>query len=233
MSFITDMFKPVPPKTEAPAKAATENVENPGTKEGTDPNNPRNHTENPLDSYAKMFENATKKEDNVAPSFSLDPAVLADVSSKMDFTRGLNPELMKKAQDGDAVAMLQLINEVGRNSYRASLEHNTKLTETHLAQRSEFESRRVQEGVKQQLTSDALSSNANYNHPVIKQELNRIARDFANSPEYADASPQQIASAAKKYLDDIHNAMNPVDKSKDSKGNTKPAEVDYMAYITG
>lgn len=232
MSFITDAFKAVLPAKEVPSKTV-ENKENPGTKEGTDPNNPKNHTENPLDSYAKMFENATKKADNVAPSFSLDPTVLADVSSKMDFTRGLNPELVKKAQEGDANSMLQLIQEVGRNSYRASLEHATKLTETHLGQRSEFESRRVQEGVKQQLTSDALSSNANYNHPVIKQELNRIARDFANSPEYADASPQQIASAAKKYLDDIHAAMNPTDPKKDSQGNKKPEEIDYMAYING
>lgn len=229
-NFIADMFKP---KEVAPIKVEVSNSENPGTKEGTDPNNPKNHTENPLDSYAKMFENATKQSDNVAPAFSLDPSVLADVSSKMDFTKGINPELVKKAQEGDANSMMQLIQEVGRNSYRASLEHATKLTETHLGQRSDFESKRVQQGVKQQLTSDALSSNANYNHPVIKNELNRIARDFASSPEYADASPQQIASAAKKYLDDIHNAMNPADKSKDSAGNTKPAEVDYMAYITG
>lgn len=230
-NFLADMFKP---KEAAPIKVElANNPENPGTKEGTDPNNPKNHTENTLDTYLKMYENGNKQSDNVAPTFSLDPSVLADVSSKMDFTKGINPELVQKAQAGDAAAIMQMMQEVGRNSYRASLEHTTKLTETHLGQRSEFESKRVQQGVKQQLTSDALSSNANYNHPVIKNELNRIARDFANSPEYADASPQQIAGAAKKYLDDIHAAMNPADNSKDSAGNTKTKEVDYMAYITG
>lgn len=198
----------------------------------SNPNNPKNDSENPLDAYSKMFDNATKQSDIQAPSFAIDPKVLQDVSSKMDFTRGVDSELLQKATGGDAASMLQLIQEVGRNAYRASLEHTTKLTETHLGQRAEFESKRLQQGVKQQLTSDALSSNANYNHPVIKAELNRIATSFARSPEFADASPAEIANAAKKYLDDINNAMNPKSSGKDSSGNTKPGEVDYVAYLT-
>lgn len=232
MSF----FNPFAAKAES-----TDSNPNPGTTKSaeatkqaeTNPNDPKKDSENPLDVYQKMFDNASKNSGIQAPSFSIDPTVLNDVSSKMDFTKGINPDLVQKATAGDANAMIQLIQETGRNAYRASLEHATKLTDTHLGQRSEYESQRLQKGVKQQLTSDALSSNTNFNHPVVKSELNRIARDLANSTEFADASPQEIAKAAKKYFDDVYSAINPADPSKDSTGNIKPKEVDYVSYLAG
>lgn len=196
-------------------------------------NNPAKDQENPFDKYQQMFENAAKNSDIQAPSFNIAPEVLADVSSKMDFTKGINPELVQKASSGDAAAMMEMMKQVGQNAYRASLEHSTKLTDVHLGQRSEFESKRLQKGVKEQLTRDAFSSNANINHPVIKAELNRIAANFAASPEYADASPQEIAKAAQQYLNDLHAAMNPADPSKDKEGKAKPKEIDYMAYLGG
>lgn len=240
---IMDIFKPAVPKA-APAAATTPAAESSTTSSGAgtnvapanvDPNAMSNDTQNPFDSYQKMFDNAAKNSAIEAPSFSLDPKIVADVASKMDFTKGLNPELIQKATSGDAVSMMQLIQEVGRNSYRASLEHATKLTDTHLGQRSEFESKRVKEGVRSQLTSDALSqgsdTNANLNHPVVKAELNRIAKSFANSPEYADASPQEIAKAAKQYMTDLHNALNPADPKKDKDGQPKGKEIDYFDYL--
>jgi len=236
---IMDFFKPAAATatTAATTGAASNSNPDPATGNKTaqpDPNNPAKVSENPFDAYQKVFDNAAKNSDIQAPTFSLDAKVISDVANKMDFTKGINPELMSKATGGDAAAMMQLIQEVGRNSYRASLEHATKLTDTHLGQRSEFESKNLKRGVKEQLTSDALSAgNANLNHPVIKAELNRIAKQFAASPEYADASPAEIANAAKNYMTDLHAAMNPADPTKTKEGKAKPTEIDYMEYITG
>lgn len=244
MSFM-DFFKAQPAPASATPPASTSTDSNAGdikqqsgvSNSNGDPNSLSKETQNPFDAYQKMFDNAAKTSTVEAPSFSLDPKVVADVASKMDFTKGLSPELVQKATSGDAAAMMQLIQEVGRNSYRASLEHATKLTDTHLGQRSEFESKRVKEGVRNQLTSDALSqgseSNANLNHPVVKAELNRIARTFAASPEYQDASPQEIARAARQYMTDLHNALNPADPTKTKEGKVKPKEIDYFEYISG
>lgn len=242
---IMDLFKPAPAKAAPAASTTTTATADLGTTSsgagtlvapaGVDPNAMSKDTQNPIDAYTKMMQTSNNNSAIEAPSFSLDPKIVADVASKMDFTKGLNPELIQKATSGDAASMLQLIQEVGRNSYRASLEHATKLTDTHLGQRSEFESKRVKEGVRSQLTSDALSqgsdTNANLNHPVVKAELNRIAKSFANSPEYADASPQEIAKAAKQYMTDLHNALNPADPKKDKDGQPKKGEIDYMAYL--
>jgi len=232
---IMDMFKTkaadVTSKVIAPP-AAVDAANKGENLEAQNANNPAKNSENPLDTYQKMFDNAAKNSDIQAPSFAIDPAVLADVSSKMDFTKGINPELVQKANAGDSAAIIEMIKATGQNAYRASLEHATKLTDTHLGQRSEFESKRLKDGVKTQLTQDALSSNANFNHPVVKAELNRIAKSFAASPEYADASPQEIAKAAQTYMADLHAAMNPADPSKTKEGKAKPAEFDYVKYLT-
>lgn len=186
--------------------------------------------ENPLDVYTKLYDNANKAAPNEPPSFNLDPKVVADVASKMDFTKGIDPELVQRANTGDAGAMMQLIQEVGRNSYRASLEHATKLTDTHLGQRADYDTKKVQSGIKSQLTSDALSSSPNYNHPVIKAELNRIANQFANSQEYADATPSQIANAAKQYMNDIHAALNPSAKTQEQQ--QEEDGMDWSKYLS-
>ena len=236
---VMDFFKAAPAAEAAKPAASVESTKaEPSTKAAevtaaNEANNPKKDTQNPFDEYQKLFDNAATNSDIQAPSFSLDPKVIADVSSKMNFTQGLSPELLQKAKEGDAAAMFQLIQDVGRNAYRASLEHTTKLTDTHLGQRSEFESKKLRSGVREQLTNEALSSNPNYNHPVIKSELNRIAKQFAGSNEYADASPQQIAEAARQYLNDLHSAMNPADPTKTKGGKSKSKEIDYMQYLTG
>lgn len=244
---VMDFFKPKTPEATPAAGTASNNnpqgqpgannqpgEPKPASIEDTNPNSPAKTGENPLDTYAKLFQNASANSEIQAPSFALDPKVIAEVSSKMNFTQGVNPELLQKATSGDAAAMIQLIQEVGRNSYRAALEHTTKLTDTHLTQRSEFDSKRLEKGVKDHLTSNALSSqdNINLNHPVVKAELNRIAKNFAASPEYQDASPQEIAQAAKKYFQDIQEAMNPSAKTPKQGKQNDEGEVDYLKYLT-
>lgn len=234
---IMDLFKPQAPAstnpTGAPAPAGsnpppaakTDLSANPpatgpdGKMPGTDPNN-----QNPLDVYSKMFDTANNGSDLQAPSFKIDPKVLSDVSSKMDFTRGVNQETLAKATSGDTAALLDIIKTVGQNSYRAALEHNTALTDSYLTNRGEFEKKSLERGVKSQLTASELSNAPNYNHPVVKAELNRIANQFAAANP--DASPQEVAKAAQKYIADLQNALNPTTKTESSE-----EEMDWSKYL--
>ena len=232
---IMDLFKPQTPAnpTGAPAPvgsnpppaAKTDLSANPpavgpdGKMPGTDPNN-----QNPLDVYSKMFDTANNGSDLQAPSFKIDPKVLSDVSSKMDFTRGVNQETLAKATSGDTAALLDIIKTVGQNSYRAALEHNTALTDSYLTNRGDFDKKSLERGVKSQLTASELSSAPNYNHPVVKAELNRIASQFAAANP--DASPQEVAKAAQKYIADLQNALNPTAKTESSE-----EEMDWSKYL--
>jgi hypothetical protein len=180
---------------------------------------------NPLDAYKTMYENANKGSDIAAPSFKLDPKVLGDVSKSMDFTKGIDPALMEKALAGDAKSLLAVINASGQAAYSASLEHATTLTETHLGQRADYESKLLNKGVKTQLTSDALSSAPNYDHPVVKAELNRVADMYSKANP--DATPQQVAKAAQKHLQDLSAALSPA-KAADAEASEG---MDWSKYL--
>lgn len=185
---------------------------------------------NPLDTYAEMFKNAAKAKPEEAPAFKLDEKVLTEVSSKMDFMKGIPPELVQKAQSGDAAAMMQMMQISNQNAYKAALEHSSALTDTYLNQRSTFEQSKINSGVREQLTHQALASTPNYNHPVIKAELNSKAAEFAKA--YPDLPPQEIAKAAQKYINDLYAAMNPADPNKTPDGKEKEKEMDWTKYLS-
>ena len=172
-----------------------------------------------------MFDNANNNSDIQAPTFKIDPKVLSEVSGKMDFTKGINGEVLQKATSGDVNALLDIIKTVGQNSYRAAIEHNTALTDTFLTTRGDFEKKSLERGVKSQLTASELSNAPNYNHPVVKAELNRIANQFAAANP--DASPQEVAKAAQKYISDLQSALNPEAK----KGSSEEGEMDWSKYL--
>lgn len=185
---------------------------------------------NPLDVYATMFDNAANNSEIHAPKFALDPKVLTDVSKQMDFTKGINPEALQKATSGDVNSLLDIIKQVGQNSYRAAIEHGAALTDTFINTRSEYESKQLNKGVREHLTASALSDTPNYQHPVVKKELNRIASQFAAANP--DASPQEVAQAAKKYIDDLQSALNPSTKKTGTSGADDGDEMDWSKYLT-
>lgn len=229
---IMDFFKPAPetssskPTASDPIPGKDNLSDSPPTTgpdgkiPGTDPN-----TVNPLDAYKKMFDNASNGSEIQAPQFKLDPAVINDVSGKMDFTKGVDPEVLSKATNGDVSAMMQIIKTVGQNSYKAAIEHGTALTDTFITQRGEYEKSQISNGVRSQLTNNELSNAPNYNHPVVKSELNRVAAGFARANP--DASPSEVAKAAQKYIRDLQTALNPIDP----KTSQNKEEMDWSKYL--
>lgn len=237
MAGIMDFFaKATPPAAPAATNpAATNNppaqkdlsanppsVDANGKMPGTD-----NTPANPLDVYSKMFDNAASNSDIQAPSFKLDPKVVDDVAGKMNFTSNINQEQITKALAGDAEAFMAVIQATSQNAYKAAIQHNTSLTDSFINQRSEFEKKQVQQGVKEQLTHQALSSAPNFDHPVVKQELNRIATQFARANP--DASPVEVAEAAKRYVMDLSSALSPTSPANNSN---QSQEMDWSKYLS-
>ena len=187
---------------------------------------------NPLDSYKAMLENANKPaEPSDTPSFSLDGKVLDEVGGKLNFTQGVNPDLLQKATGGDAGAMVALMNTVAQNAYKAALQHNTALTDTHLNTRAEHEKKLVDGAVKSSLISNELASVPNANHPVVKQELVRIAQALAK--ENPDATPSQIKEEAVRYLNTVYSALNPKQQDTPSQTQTAGQVQDWEAFLNG
>lgn len=230
MNIFTDIFSSKPaaaPAQQQPATTSAQSAQPPVSDANKDSQQAQNPV-NPLDAYAKMYEDANKSSDLAAPVFKLDQKVIGEVSKSMDFTRGLDQTLLENALKGDTKSLLSVIQEVGRNAYSASLEHTTALTDTHLNQRSEFEKKRIEAGVRSQLTTSALADAPNYNHPVAKAELNRVASMYAASNP--DATPQQIAQAAQKHLQDLAAALAPQKSQEQQQADA--GETDWSKYLS-
>lgn len=234
MANFFDMFKAAPAAPIVPTNPEQpQGIHTPGNGLSAPNQNgeemPEGTPTNPLDEYKKMFDNSVKSSDLAPPSFKIDPEVLTKVSGGMDFTKGIDPELMQKALTGDAKSLMDVIQSVGRNSYRSSLEHSASITDAHLTDRAAFDQQRVDKGVKSQLTQSALSSAPNYSHPVVKAELNRIADSYARANP--DARPAEVAEAAQKYMMDLQAAMSPQSQSS-ANGSGKAGETDWTSYLS-
>lgn len=189
---------------------------------------------NPLDSFAKIFDNANKVDDDPnkapkgPPKFELDPKILGEVASKLDFTQGINPELMQKATSGDVQSMVAVMQEVGRNAYRASLEHSSRLSDSYLNGRFQFEAGNMGNLVKQHMTNNSIASNPALKHPLIKQEVTRLASLMSKSPEYADSSPEQLQDMALQYITSLAEAANSTNKSQEPAPNAGLVDWDKL-----
>lgn len=206
---------------------------NPGPNQnsGNGTNNQTNGTNNqqldPMDAYAKLFDNANTNQE-AAPSFNLDDKTLDQVATNLDFTTGIDPELMQKATGGDVQALIQLMQQTQRNTYKTLMKHNSVLTDKFVGARESHNEKALGSKVRNELTVNELAGAPNYKHPVVRKQLTEIAQKMqAANP---DASPQEIATAARQYITDLYKAMNPEDSS--SKPNQQDGgPVNWDSYF--
>ena len=183
-----------------------------GTQQMPNPNDPgAQQNQNPLDAYSKMFDTVATNADT-PPAFVIDPKVMGDVAGAQDFLKGVDPELMQKAQSGDSQAFMQMMQEGMRNVYRTTLEHSGMLTDKFVGARLTHENKGFDGKVKDHLTTSALAKTANFNHPAVKQQLIETARRIQT--QNPDMPADQVAEEAKRYITELANAINP--KSQDS-----------------
>lgn len=188
--------------------------------------------ENPLDKFTDLYKiDPTKTQE--APVFKLDPTILAKVAGEQDFTQNIPPELMQKATNGDAASMVQLMKLIGQQAYAAALNHNSTLTDKFVAARSDYDKQSIQPLVNRTLTNNELSNTPNFDHPVVKAQLNQIADAmYKQNPE---ASPSEIANAAKDYIIQLGKAING-DKnasgSNTSGNGSQGKPMDWSSWVT-
>lgn len=155
---------------------------------------------NPLDIYGKMFE--TTKDDGdtpSAPSLSLDSKVLSEVTNQLDFTKGIDPEMLQKLQSGDLSSLPDMLNAVARQAYSTAMQHNSALVDKFVSQRSDYDAQRIAPTVRDALTQSKLSTSVEgLDFPGMKQQLTDVASKLAKA--YPDATPDWVAEQAQAYM---------------------------------
>lgn len=224
---IMDMFRPAasagaPVVPATPAGTATKDVI-PG---GTPPDPNANKPSNPMDSYAKMFDNASKAD--AAPVLQLDDKTLSGVTDSLDFTTALPSDLRARIESGDGKAMMEGLNLIARGAYKTSLQHSTALTDRFVEAREGHANKGFGSKVKNVMTSNELANTSNFEHPVVRQQLTEVANRLQT--QNPDASPQQIATMAKQYLIDLAGAINPQQPLAGGSSGA-PAPVNWDEYL--
>lgn len=218
MAF-ADFFKSTPAAPKAPEATPAP---------AAPPAQSTNEPVNPLDAYDKLFKVPDQPKVDETPKFNLDPKVLNDVSSKFDFTQGLDPQLVQKAQQGDAQSLIAMMQAVGQNAYKAAMAHGSTLTDSFVSSRNSHDMKSVGELVKKELTNNALANTPNYSHPVVKEQLIRTAESFR--VQYPEATHEQIAQMAQRYIQDLAAAISP--QSKEPTQNQQQGDsVDWDKYF--
>jgi hypothetical protein len=197
------------------------NTQKPEQMPGTDQLPP-----NPLDVYAKLWDNTSNTEANQPPRFQVDPKVIGDVSSNLDFTKDVPQELMQKAQTGDMQALMSMMNHVARGAYQSALQHNMGLTDKFIDARSSYDQQAISGRVKSEMVTSSFKDIPNSHHPVVKSELKRIAE--AMQKQYPEAHPDEIVQHTKEYWKLLQDATT---GKPQENAPTAGAETDWDKFF--
>ena len=185
-----------------PPKASAQSTPPAGN---SNPPAPAPKAPDPIDIFGKMFDNTPSTD--APPAFTLDPAQLSTVANGQDFLRGVDPELLNKANSGDSTAVMQVMQQVSRNTYQAALLHNSKLTESFVGAREGFTAKGLGTKIRGELTVNALTGTPNFQNPGVRKLLVNIAQTLEK--DHPDASPEQIATMARQAVTEAAQAVNP------------------------
>lgn len=158
----------------------------------------------PLAIYAGLFDNTQKdgEQEDAVPTFALSPDKLQEVAGSLDFTKGVDAELLQKLSEGDLTVLPALLNHVGQQAYSQALSHGTALTDKFVGQYSEHQMKQVAPLVRDQLTQNALADatgeqTIDLSNPVVQKAVKQTATMLQQ--QNPTLPPSKIAEMAKKY----------------------------------
>ena len=221
------------------------NTANAGAGQQEPNNNPNNNADlnkgaqgSQLDNFKDIFKIPTDDKGQPTipntnpladPIMSVDPQKLREAAGKMDFTRGLEPELLQKAMSGqDPQAFMQVLNSVAQNGFSTALAatatmQNQALNTYHTRLDGTLASR-----VRDVQISQAAPKNPALAHPSAQPVLSAIRQSVAQANPHL--SPEKVAETAENYF--VAMAADMQAANEKSQPQTKSAgETDWMALL--
>lgn len=185
---------------------------------------------NPLDSFTGMYDTKSRGTDEVPPVFALDPASLRTAASQLNFSAHVTPELAQKLQSGDATAVADAFNELGRQVYQTTMSHQSTLTDRFVNARMTHDRKGLGQSVHSVLTANSLAKLADQN-PVLKEHVTEIGDKIAS--KYPDATPDWIAEQTKNYFVTMAKQLDPsLDATEVAKKKDKEEDINWEEWMS-
>lgn len=173
----------------------------------------------PEDKFEKLWE--TPATDPNAPNpgtndNALTPEKMLEAAGKVDFTRILDQESIRKVTAGgeEAVAALaQLLNKTAQTVYGQSTVVAQKLIETQVAKtREEFIAQLPSLVKKQTMQESLMTENPAFKKPSVAPVVTAIQNQLA--AKYPNATASELNAMAKDYLKAAAEDFNPTPKKE-------------------
>lgn len=235
MSLFQSLFgkdaAPANPNPTAPAPGTPTPPANVNTDNKTDDGTPVS----PLDNFKDLWQPAKTEDGKPDPSafFQLQPEKLNEIASKLDFSKAVSPDTLKKISAGGeeaAAAFLEAMNNVGKLAVVQSIAASNNMSKMTFDKTREVITGGLGEQIRNHAASEALrKSIPEANHEAFAPLLEALKTQFA--AKYPKASAEEIATHSKDYLDSIAKAM--AANSEPSKKSSNPNDVGNWMELFG
>jgi hypothetical protein len=197
-----------------PAPAAPNSGAAPATPGAQPPTTPEVTPTSQLDNYNTLWQTATTADGKPAPLpvdpltqpvFQLDPAKVAATANQMDFTAGIQPELITKALGGDAQALMDLLNTTARNVASAVTINSGNMVNQGLLANNQRVKETLPQHIRNTQLMDMTDDNPALSHPAVQPLVTALKQmAFQKNP---NASPQDVHKQITNYLTGLSTAI--------------------------
>jgi len=169
--------------------------------------------QSPMAEFAKLWD--TPVVDPKAPPIvtasdlvRVDPAKLAAIAKQLDFTKGLDPALLAKAQEGDAAAFMAVMNHTTQASFMQAVHAMGTVASNALTKQREELLADMPSQIRAATLSNSLAAESPlFTNPAAKPVVESIqAAILAKFPE---ASAQELQQHTLKYFQEMAKLVQP------------------------
>lgn len=207
------------------ANPADNGIKDPKAASGA-PGSTQDTQSDPFAIYAEALK-PTDEKAPVAPRFDLGDTV-KNAAQKLDFTAGLSDEVKQRLASGEALdgqTVVQLLNEVGRQVYMTSLQHQSALTDRFVGMRADFDKQGMPKEFQNFLAKQQIRTIPGADNPAVQDFLESTASRLAS--RYPDKSAEWVKEQSTALFLKLAEAINP-DTAKggqSGKSADKPDEL--------
>lgn len=178
------------------------------------------HTDKNADGGAQAA--AAKKDGKL---FNVDMKGFGEAVGKMDFSQHVKPELAQKALAGDAEALKELLNGVGRGSFSQSLLTSSQMMEEAFGRKEKALLQQMDERFNAMSTrSNLRKANPAFSNPQVKPIVEFVASQL--EVKYPDSTPEERTEAAQKYFMDMVDTLSKQGKDEQNQSQRQQQDGD-------
>ena len=208
-----------------------------------EPNNNPNNNADPnkgsqLDNFTDLFKVKTDDKGQPVqqtdpfstPIMSVDPQKLREAAGKMNFTAGIDQELVQKAMSGqDPAAFMQVLNIVGQNGFSTALAAAGNITNTALDTYHQRIDKALPDRIRNVQISQGKPKNPALSHPAAAPMVHALKAQFASANP--QLSPDQVNEMAENYFTSFAADFSKAADSANPQKKTVPAETDWTQLL--